>query len=55
MVGFKEDAATETVYLVDVNGRFWGSLQLGIDADVDFPELRIAYLDGPSTGPIRDA
>ncbi|HSG49703.1 MAG TPA: hypothetical protein VLA43_17910, partial [Longimicrobiales bacterium] len=28
MVEFKEDAATGTPYLMEVNGRFWGSLQL---------------------------
>ena len=26
-------------YLMEVNGRFWGSLQLAIDAGVDFPYL----------------
>jgi predicted ATP-grasp superfamily ATP-dependent carboligase len=26
-------------YLIEVNGRFWGSLQLAIDAGVDFPWL----------------
>src|SRR5206468_3161317 len=28
-----------TFYLMEVNGRFWGSLQLAIDAGVDFPFL----------------
>jgi predicted ATP-grasp superfamily ATP-dependent carboligase len=28
-----------TPYLIEVNGRFWGSLQLAIDAGVDFPWL----------------
>ncbi len=28
-----------TPYLMEVNGRFWGSLQLAIDCDVDFPWL----------------
>lgn len=26
-------------YLIEVNGRFWGSLQLAVDAGVDFPYL----------------
>ncbi len=28
-----------TPYLIEVNGRFWGSLQLAIDAGIDFPYL----------------
>lgn len=39
MVEFKIDAMTGTPYLMEVNGRFWGSLQLAIDAGVDFPVL----------------
>jgi predicted ATP-grasp superfamily ATP-dependent carboligase len=39
MVEFKVDAATGRPYLMEVNGRFWGSLQLAIDAGVDFPAL----------------
>jgi len=26
-------------YLIELNGRFWGSLRLAIDAGVDFPWL----------------
>jgi protein-tyrosine-phosphatase len=37
MVEFKVDAATGVPYLMEINGRFWGSLQLAIDAGVDFP------------------
>jgi predicted ATP-grasp superfamily ATP-dependent carboligase len=32
-------SAEGTPYLMEVNGRFWGSLQLAIDAGVDFPWL----------------
>ena len=39
MLEFKQDAATGDHYLMEVNGRFWGSLQLAIDAGVDFPHL----------------
>jgi predicted ATP-grasp superfamily ATP-dependent carboligase/protein-tyrosine-phosphatase len=39
MVEFKADAATGEPYLMEVNGRFWGSLQLAIDAGVDFPRM----------------
>lgn len=37
MVEFKQDRATATPYLMEVNGRFWGSLQLAIDAGINFP------------------
>lgn len=39
MVEYKRDADTGRPYLMEVNGRFWGSLQLAIDAGVDFPRL----------------
>lgn len=38
MVEFKV-SPDGTPYLIEVNGRFWGSLQLAIDAGVDFPWL----------------
>ena len=41
MVEYKVDAATGTPYLMEINGRFWGSLQLAIDAGVDFPALLV--------------
>lgn len=39
MVECKRDAATGREIVMEVNGRFWGSLQLAIDAGVDFPAL----------------
>lgn len=42
MVEFKRDASSGRDYLMEVNGRFWGSLQLAIDAGVDFPALLVA-------------
>ena len=39
MVEYKLDAHTGKAYLMEVNGRLWGSLQLAIDAGVDFPTL----------------
>lgn len=39
MIEYKLDAATGVPYLMEINGRFWGSLQLAIDAGVDFPLL----------------
>ena len=51
MVEFKQDAATGTPYLMEVNGRLWGSLQLGIDANVDSPELLLRLACGESVEP----
>jgi predicted ATP-grasp superfamily ATP-dependent carboligase len=42
MVEFKQDAETGESYLMEINGRFWGSLQLAIDAGVDFPRMLAA-------------
>lgn len=39
MVEFKVDRESGVPYLIEVNGRFWGSLQLAIDAGVNFPFL----------------
>jgi predicted ATP-grasp superfamily ATP-dependent carboligase len=39
MLEYKQDRHSGTPYLMEVNGRFWGSLQLAIDAGVDFPYL----------------
>jgi predicted ATP-grasp superfamily ATP-dependent carboligase len=39
MVEFKHDTASGRTALMEINGRFWGSLQLAVDAGVDFPRL----------------
>jgi predicted ATP-grasp superfamily ATP-dependent carboligase len=39
MVEFKIDERDGLAKLMEINGRFWGSLQLAIDAGVDFPWL----------------
>jgi len=41
MLELKRDANTGTAYVMEVNGRLWGSLQLAIDAGVDFPRLLV--------------
>jgi predicted ATP-grasp superfamily ATP-dependent carboligase len=46
MVEYKIDARSGTPYLMEVNGRFWGSLQLAIDAGVDFPVLLLRAARG---------
>jgi predicted ATP-grasp superfamily ATP-dependent carboligase len=50
MVEFKDDDRTGVPHLMEVNGRMWGSVQLAIDAGVDFPSLlaRCALADSPS-------
>ncbi|HEX8852416.1 MAG TPA: ATP-grasp domain-containing protein [Pyrinomonadaceae bacterium] len=50
MVEFKDDGGGEPC-LMEVNGRFWGSLQLAIDAGVDFPLLWVAILKGEKVEP----
>ena len=39
MLEYKQDRRTGRLVLMEVNGRFWGSLQLAVDAGVDFPFL----------------
>jgi predicted ATP-grasp superfamily ATP-dependent carboligase len=46
MVEYKRDAASGTPYLMEINGRFWGSLQLAIDSGVDFPGLLVECASG---------
>lgn len=51
MVEFKEQASTGVPYLMEVNGRFWGSLQLAIDCGVDFPDLLVRMFQGEQLAP----
>jgi predicted ATP-grasp superfamily ATP-dependent carboligase len=46
MVEYKVDERTGTPMLMEINGRFWGSLQLAVDAGVDFPRLLIECAGG---------
>lgn len=50
MVEFKDDGESPPC-LMEVNGRFWGSLQLAIDSGVDFPKLWVSILKGESLQP----
>jgi predicted ATP-grasp superfamily ATP-dependent carboligase len=54
MVEYKQDASSSVSYLMEINGRFWGSLQLAIDAGVDFPLLlvRCAMGDALTSPPV---
>lgn len=51
MVELKTEAATGVPYLMEVNGRFWGSLQLAVDAGVDFPALLLDAAFGAPAAP----
>jgi predicted ATP-grasp superfamily ATP-dependent carboligase len=52
MVEYKRDSATGQMYLMEVNGRFWGSLQLAIDSGVDFPRILLGCTLGDVTPPM---
>jgi predicted ATP-grasp superfamily ATP-dependent carboligase len=54
MIEYKVDAASGTPYLMEINGRFWGSLQLAIDAGVDFPRLLVDAVTGGSPTPVTE-
>ena len=41
MIECKHDLETGEYVVMEINGRFWGSLQLAIDAGVDFPRLLV--------------
>ena len=54
MIEYKVAADTGTPYLMEINGRFWGSLQLAIDAGVDFPGLLTALALGEHPNPVTE-
>jgi predicted ATP-grasp superfamily ATP-dependent carboligase len=43
MIEFKVDSDSMTPYLMEINGRFWGSLPLSVAAGVDMPKLFFTY------------
>jgi predicted ATP-grasp superfamily ATP-dependent carboligase len=52
MVEFKVDRQSHVPMLMEINGRFWGSLQLAIDAGLNFPYLLYQAMNGiPVTVP----
>ncbi len=46
MVEFKRDNRDGRAKLMEINGRFWGSLELSVASGVDFPKLYIDFLLG---------
>jgi predicted ATP-grasp superfamily ATP-dependent carboligase len=56
MIETRRESASGRPVIMEVNGRLWGSLQLAIDAGVDFPTLLVqcALAEGEMTpGPVR--
>src|SRR5205814_8588436 len=54
MIECKREAETGRQVVMEANGRFWGSLQLAIDAGVDFPALLVRCAAGERVPEIRD-
>lgn len=54
MVELKEEEGTGIPHLMEVNARFWGSLQLAVDAGVDFPALLASSVEGAPPGELPD-
>ena len=52
MVEFRVDSRDGRPYLMEVNPRFWGSLQLAVDAGVDFPHLLYRLALGEKLQPV---
>ena len=52
MVEFKHDEQDDSFALMEVNGRFWGSLPLSIAAGADFPVLLYRLLVEGDCGPL---
>lgn len=52
MVEFKRDDRDGTPRIMEINGRFWGSLQLAIDAGLDFPGLLLQIGNNTPPSPI---
>lgn len=58
MMEYRLDLATNRFALIEMNGRFWGSLHLALYANVDFPRLLIdaffGHIAKPARGRTRD-
>lgn len=54
MVEFKLDVRSNQPFLMEINPRFWGSLQLAVDSGVDFPYLLYRLEAGEEVLVVRD-
>jgi hypothetical protein len=52
MVEYKRDHRTGRHFLMEINPRFWGSLQLAVDSGVDFPSYLYQAIEGREVTPI---
>ena len=46
MVEFKWDATNDRLYLMEINPKFWGSVELGLTAGINFGELLVRSIRG---------
>jgi predicted ATP-grasp superfamily ATP-dependent carboligase len=53
MVECKRNLETGGYAIMEINGRFWGSLQLAVDAGVDFPAMLVKCALGLEPAPIE--
>ena len=53
MIEGKRDRETGRFLFMELNGRLWGSLQLAVDAGVNFPALLVACALGREVSPVR--
>jgi predicted ATP-grasp superfamily ATP-dependent carboligase len=54
MVEYKLDNRSGKPYIMEINARFWGSLQLAIDSGVDFPALLVKTALGEAPVPVHE-
>lgn len=54
MVEFKRDELDGKAKLMEINGRFWGSLQLAVSAGIDFPRLLLELLKEGKMSGLKD-
>jgi predicted ATP-grasp superfamily ATP-dependent carboligase len=54
MAEFKLDHRDNIPKLMEINGRFWGSLQLAIDAGMDFPLILLRTIQNDQLEPVID-
>ena len=52
MIECKRDVTTGRHVLMEINGRLWGSLQLAVDAGVNFPRLMVEAAGGCPAAPV---
>jgi predicted ATP-grasp superfamily ATP-dependent carboligase len=54
MVEFKVDDRDNTPRIMEINARFWGSLQLAIDSGINFPRMLFQMITTGDVPPVSD-